>query len=150
MTESNPSSKPWNQKTIQYLERMGKLKLWAGLLAHQAIQHSQQELQKNREAESAAARRQLWNADESDEDMGSQQTILGDVTNPTPVVVSGTSSAFGPLLAALLGAAIPTAGLLGYLIPMFTPSPAALPNSQPAPKVQVHLGEIEDYCVVKS
>lgn len=146
MTESDQTSTMWNQKTVQFLERMGKLKLWAGLLAHQAIHHSQQELQKNRDAESAAVRRQLWNVDESNDDMGSQQTILGDVTNPTPVVVTGSSTAFGPLFAALLGAAIPTAGLLGYFFQTLDRGPASPPPpQQQVPQVQVHLGEIEDY-----
>jgi len=100
---------------------------------------------RNRQAESAWTRKALWNSDKSETDeMGNQQTILGDVTNPTPIVVTGSqSSALGPLLAALLGAAIPGAGLAGYLL-----------NQSPEPVVQaanldetveIGLGRIEDY-----
>lgn len=99
----------------------------------------------NRKAESAWTRKALWNSDESEtEEMGNQQTILGDVTNPTPIVVtSSQSSALGPLLAALLGAAIPGAGLAGYLLSQ-SPAPVVQP-SNPDETVEIGLGRIEDY-----
>lgn len=50
------------------------------------------------------------------------------------------SSALGPLLAALLGAAIPGAGLVGYLL-----SPDVVHPSNPDETVEIGLGRIEDY-----
>lgn len=47
------------------------------------------------------------------------QTILGDVTHPTPVIVAGQQSGFSPLLSLLLGAlgaSVPVAGVGGYLL----------------------------------
>jgi len=97
----------------------------------------------NRKAESAWTRKALWNSDESETDeMGNQQTILGDVTNPTPIVVTGNNSSLGPLLAALLGAAIPGAGLAGYLL---SQTPDVVQPSNPDETVEIGLGRIEDY-----
>ena len=130
---------------VKYLNGLGKLKLWSGVMAQQAIQDTHQEQMQNRKAESAWTRKALWDSDESETDeMGNQQTILGDVTNPTPIVVAGSqSSALGPLLSALLGAAIPGAGLAGYLLSQ-SPEPVVQP-SNPDETVQIGLGRIEDY-----
>lgn len=51
-------------------------------------------------------------------------------------------SSFGPLLAALLGAAIPGAGLVGYLL---SHSPGVSQSSNPDETVEIGLGRIEDY-----
>jgi len=143
-TESQTNS-PDRNRVVKYLDRMGRLKQWSGIMANQAIQDTHQEQMLNRKAESAWTRKALWDSDESETDeMGNQQTILGDVTNPTPIVVSGSqSSSLGPLLAALLGAAIPGAGLVGYLLSQ-SPAPIVQPaNSDET--VEIGLGRIEDY-----
>ena len=114
-TESNSSPV---QKVVNYLNRKGKLELWSGVLANQMIQDHQAEQKKNQAAESAFVRRQVWGEKQQEpkegEDVNSQ-TILGDVTNPTPIIINGQqSSGLGKVLAgAALGAAllgIPAAG----------------------------------------
>ena len=77
------------------------------------------------------------------EDMGT--TILGDVTHPAPVVISPEASgsrAFPMLAAALLGAAIPGAGLGVLALDMLTDKvPAA---SHEDNTLDIGLRKIED------
>lgn len=105
----------------QYLERLGKLKLWSGVLGNKSLQHHIDEQQKNNAAESAFTRRKLWGDDGATtggEDMGS--TILGDVTHPTPIIINGgqqpQGSGLKTLAALALGALLPGAGIGGYLL----------------------------------
>ena len=59
------------------------------------------------------------------------QTILGDVTHPTPVIVAGQQSGLSPLLSLLLGAmgaSVPVAGVGGYLLSQYLK-----PDVDPAP-----------------
>lgn len=105
------------QKVVNYLNRKGKLELWSGVLANQMIQDHQAEQKKNQAAESAFVRRQVWGEKQEPqegEDVNSQ-TILGDVTHPTPIIINGQqSSGLGKVLAgAAIGASllgIPAAG----------------------------------------
>ena len=81
------------------------------------------------------------------------QTILGDVTNPTPIVITGNQSGGSDILKGLafaaLGAAVPGAGLAGYLLSNANTAPATpAPIVQPADPQQdfsVGLGKLEDY-----
>ena len=93
-----------------------KLEALTGLLGVKALQAHQAETQKNMQAENQRIRKDLWGYQEpkEGEDVNSQ-TILGDVTHPTPIIINGQqSSGLGKVLAgAALGAAllgIPAAG----------------------------------------
>lgn len=93
-----------------------KLEALTGLLGVKALQAHQAESQKNMQAENQRIRKDLWGYKEPQEgeDVNSQ-TILGDVTHPTPIIINGQqSSGLGKVLAgAALGAAllgIPAAG----------------------------------------
>jgi hypothetical protein len=98
-----------------------KLETLTGLLGIKALQSHQAETEKNVQAENQRIRKDLWGYQEPQEgeDVNSQ-TILGDVTHPTPIIINGQqSSGLGKLLAgAALGATllgIPAAGIGGYL-----------------------------------
>jgi hypothetical protein len=105
-------------RVVTYWQKMGRLKLWSGVLGMQALQQTQQETQRNREAESRWARQKLWNetpdqAAASGEDMG--HTFLGDVLMPQPQPPQQSNLLAGVLLgASLLG--VPAAGVAGYLL----------------------------------
>ena len=80
--------------------------------------------EKNLNAEEAAVRRQLWGSKESpepEEDNMGDQIVLGDLTNPTPIIVNQpASNGLGKVLAGAALAAgmigIPGAGIAGYLL----------------------------------
>lgn len=82
------------------------------------------------------------------EDMG--HTILGDVTNPTPIVIHSTQPQSNGLGKVLAGAAIaaglmgiPTAGVIGYGVSQLMerkPVPATTEDTS----LDVGLGHIED------
>lgn len=100
-----------------------KLETLTGLLGIRSLQAHNRMSQLNQEAENRAVRQKVWGNDggaSEPEDMG--HTILGDVTNPTPIVINGqqSSGTLGKVLAgAALGAAligIPGAGVAGYLL----------------------------------
>ena len=115
-TESNSSPV---QKVVNYLNRKGKLELWSGVLANQMIQDHQTEQKKNQAAESAFVRRQVWGEKQHEPQEGedvNSQTILGDVTHPTPIIINGqhSSGALKTLAILAAGALIPGAGIAGY------------------------------------
>ena len=83
-----------------------------------ALQSHQAETEKNVQAENQRIRKDLWGYQEpkEGEDVNSQ-TILGDVTHPTPIIINGQqqSSGVAKTLAILAaGALIPGAGIAGY------------------------------------
>jgi hypothetical protein len=140
--ETTPSNLSPMQKVVNYLNRKGKLELWSGVIANQMIQDHQAEQKKNQAAEGAFVRRQIWGESpesQQAEDMANQ-TILGDVTHPTPIVINGQqSSGFGRVLAGLaIGALIPAAGIGGYLLNRQTPQPSV--ESTPVETETVNLG----------
>lgn len=120
-------------RIAKYWDRRGKLKLWSGVIANQSLQDHASRQAKNLAAEDAYVRRKAWEdcsgAAEVGEDMG--HTILGDVTNPTPIVINSTPqqqpSGVGKLLlgtalgAALLG--VPFAGIAGFALNHFLNKP---------------------------
>ena len=117
-----------------------------------SVQHHAEMSRRNQEAENRCVRQQLWGNDggaEGDDDMG--DTILGDVTHPTPIVVAGgrqSSSLLPTVLAFAAGALIPGAGVAGYLLkdalikPEVTPAPVQEFTDS---TVSIGLGKIEDY-----
>ena len=122
-----------------------KLESLTGLLGIRALQNHQEEQKKNQSAESAFVRRQLWGESaesQQAEDMHTQ-TILGDVTHPTPIVIQGqqSGSGLGKVLAGLaIGALIPAAGVGGYMInQLLTPKPES-PVVEPVENETVDLG----------
>ena len=82
-----------------------------------ALQAHQAETQKNIQAENHRIRKDLWGYQEPQEgeDVNSQ-TILGDVTHPTPIIINGQQSSGTLKTLAILaaGALIPGAGIAGY------------------------------------
>ena len=95
-----------------------KLETLTGLLGVKALQAHQAESQKNVQAENQRIRKDLWGYQEpkEGEDVNSQ-TILGDVTHPTPIIINGqqSSGALKTLAIIAAGALIPGAGIAGYL-----------------------------------
>lgn len=143
----------WRDATTKHFKQRGGLETLVNTVEAENWAAMHEEQQKNREAESAWVRKNLWGAKEAEgegEGDGMRQTIVGDVTNPTPIVVSapnngGISHAIMPLAlgAALMG--IPSAGVIGAALMSMQQS------SEPAPKVQMQdetvnigLGKIED------
>lgn len=111
--ESNAQSKPSWKERLQQIGRMkGLTEVWTGVIANQAMQHHQNEVQKNRDAESAYVRKNVWGDASSSPDTGgddmSHQTILGDVTQAPPtVVMAGGDSGLKTLATLAIG------GLMG-------------------------------------
>lgn len=105
---SSETGKPtWVDRATSYLDRRGRLELWAGTLGMQQLQRAANEQSKNQEAESAHARRVAWGSSEqaAGEDVG--DTILGDVTT-THVHHQSPPSQLGKLL---LGAGLLATGV---------------------------------------
>ena len=95
-----------------------KLETLTGLMGIKALQSHQAETEKNVQAENHRIRKDLWGYQEpkEGEDVNSQ-TILGDVTHPTPIIINGqqSSGALKTLAILAAGALIPGAGIGGYL-----------------------------------
>ena len=94
-----------------------KLETLTGLMGIKALQSHQAETEKNVQAENQRIRKDLWGYQEPQEgeDVNSQ-TILGDVTHPTPIIINGqqSSGALKTLAILAAGALIPGAGIAGY------------------------------------
>lgn len=150
-TSSETQPETLTQKAKRAVLNRWKLETLTGLLGIQSLQKQQQMSQKNQEAENKWARKNVWGDESTDEEDMSNQIILGDVTNPTPIVIAGNSGGGSDLLKGLaiaaLGAAIPGAGLAGYAL-------STLLSDKPTPTVtepsdqndfSVGLGKLEDY-----
>ena len=136
------------------MEKMGRIFQWARLGAVDDMHSNWEEQQKNREAESGYARR-FWgggsggesNGDEmADDDM--RQTILGDVTHPTPVVISPPQQQSNTLQTVLMAASLAgVAGMGGYMLANRDNTPPPQPNVAEFDdeSVNIGLGKIEDY-----
>ena len=128
---------------IQNLMRLTEAENWDAM-------HEEQ--QKNREAESAWTRKNLWGAEEvANESEDMRQTILGDVNHPAPIVVAPSNSGglAQTLLPVLLGASlmgVPAAGIAGAaLMSSFNQPAVTQPAEQTDETVSIGLGKIEDY-----
>lgn len=132
-----------------------KLETLTGLLGIRSLQSHQSETEKNVAAENRCIRKKLWGETDDQtatgEDMANQ-TILGDYTHPTPIIVAGQqSSSMLPALAAVaLGILIPGAGVAGYVASqMLKPAPAPIQINQPNTpttdeSLDIGLGRISD------
>lgn len=150
---SSTASTDWPAETVDHYEKMGRLHQLSRLLGIRKMERDDQEQHLNREAESKAARRQ-WIGDAADDDkdaddMGNQ-TILGDVTNPTPIVVAGNqggSDTLKTLAAMALGVLVGGGGLAAGAAAAYllnrpdTETPVVAPTEEP----NIGLGRIEDY-----
>lgn len=132
-----------NQSKIQSLMQLTEAENWEAMHAEQ---------QKNREAESAWTRKNLWGAEEAaNESEEMRQTILGDVNHPAPIVVAPSNSGglAQTLLPVLLGASlmgVPAAGIAGAaLMSSFNQPAVTQPAEQTDETVSIGLGKIEDY-----
>ncbi|MEO2019209.1 MAG: hypothetical protein ABGZ53_33150 [Fuerstiella sp.] len=148
--ESQSAQRSWRQTLQSIGRKRGMLELWTGVIGARAMEHHAEMSRRNQEAENRCVRQQLWGNDGGageDDDMGN--TILGDVTNPTPIVVNGQQSnnLLPTVLAVVAGALIPGAGVAGYLLNAALVKPdIALPAQQfTDSSVSLGLGKIEDY-----
>lgn len=125
-----------------------KLESLTGLLGFKSLKNHQRESEKNQSAENAYVRRVMWGdqiaktTPSAGDDMG-DRFILGDVTHPAPVIITGQQQGSGigkvlagaALAAGLIG--IPGAGLAGYFLSKLTDKPAA---TQPGTDDTVDIG----------
>lgn len=137
-----PQESPYD-KTIEYLEGKGKLKQWGRALGMNLLQRGSMEQQKMIEAENKGVCKAMgWDYPESEDEEMPMNTVLGDVTYPTPVVIQApqqthppAKSGLGTIAALLLGMGLPTAGFGGYALnnilnnaPTIEQPPAASPE----------------------
>lgn len=127
------------------------------MIANQALQHHQDEVQKNRDAESAYIRKNVWGDTSSNPDTGtddmSHQTILGDVTQAPPtVVMAGGDNGLKTLATLAIGGLMGLTGaggvgLLAYQMLNGGDSRDAVVPSQQLEdtNVKLGLGRIEDF-----
>jgi hypothetical protein len=158
---STTSSEQSHTQTFPEQARKAALARWkletvTGLLGLRSLQNHQHETEKNTRAENRAVRRKLWQDDGTEDPEGTDMgnTILGDVTHPTPVIVAGANGGSSGLLKAAVGMAIgallPTAGVGGFLASQLLQQqpPAAVQPQQPAQSTEsmdVGLGKLSDY-----
>lgn len=135
----------------KYWDKRGRLNLWAGAITNQSLQGHVQRQAKNQAAEDSYVRRKAWEEQPgmqtaTGEDMG--HTILGDVTNPTPIVIHSQpqqhGSGIGKVLAGAALAAgvigIPGAGIAGYFLNQIMSRPQPVVPSQPGTDATVDIG----------
>lgn len=154
MTDKTPG-KTRLQRATQYLDKKGRLDLFTGLIGARSLEATAQEQAKNQEAESKWARDKVWGSDNAqqpeNEAMG--DTILGDVTHPTPIVINGNNGggSLGKTLATLaagtlLGGTGVGGGIaLAYQLLKDDPEPAPVVEPNDDETVSIGLGKIEDY-----
>lgn len=113
----------------------------------QNLQAASMEQQKNREAESDWVRTHYWGAESTEdaEDMG--DTILGDVTHPTPIVMPQASSQWPLAIGLALASLFPTivAGAFAVYLMTKDDAPAIQQPGFDDSSVSIGLGKIEDY-----
>ena len=118
------------------------------MLGYKALATHQARTQRNLEAEDKAVRTKLWGNDgePAEADQMGGNTILGDVTHPTPVIVTGQqSSELAKTLAGIaIGALIPGAGVGGYLLSQIGQQTSST-VIEDGEKMDLGLGRIEDY-----
>lgn len=142
------STEETQSRIRKYWDKRGRLNLWAGAITNQSLQGHAKRQAKNQEAEDSFVRRQAWVGEQGAtavEDMG--HTILGDVTNPTPIVINSQPQSNGlgkvlvgaALAAGLMG--IPAAGLVGFGISKLMDKPASETDDN---TLDIGLGRVED------
>jgi len=101
----------------KHLKLRERLELWTGVIGNKMLAAGAERFRKNENARDSFARQQLYQSDEGStvaEDMG--DIYLGDVTTTTTGKSRSASGLRRALVAGLIGAAIPGAGIIGYLI----------------------------------
>lgn len=148
-------SENWKQQYATYLNNRGKIRNWIEMTEAENWAANHEEQQKNREAESAWTRKELWGNDGvsgGEEEM--RQTVLGDINNPAPIVVppapqptSGLAQIALPLALGLAAGGIPTAAIGGAALATYLNRPQSEQPSKPITDetVGIGLGKIEDY-----
>ena len=131
---------------MKHMDQVSRIMNWARLVTVEAMESEQADQARNRRAESAHVRKVAW-GDESgltDGEDDVKTTILGDVQQQPPIVVSSGSngSSLAPLvLAALMGTAIPTIAAGAYWLAKQEPADVSFSDET----VRIGLGRIEDY-----
>ena len=117
-------------RVVSFLDKKGKLELATGMVGLRGLLFGQKQQEKQQSAEDSFVRRKLWGEcpeTKEAEDVGGH-TILGDIVQQPPVIVTGQSSGLGTLIgAALVGASlvgIPGAGIASYLYAKSQAEPA--------------------------
>ena len=99
-------------------EKKQRLEVATGVEAVHALQAHNRRQQKNLEAEDAAVRKELW-GDDGGDDMGDQQTVLGDYVINQTGQQAPQKSLLPLLLAGLVGVGGPLAvgaGVAGHML----------------------------------
>lgn len=139
----------WKAPFVKFWEGRAKIQQLAELTAVQDMAAVAAENQRNREAESAYVRKNLWGDQSKAEadDMGT--TILGDVTHPTPIVINQQpqgSSAL-PIIAGMLASGLLGGGVAGTAAYMLLKQPAPVQQQQTFEDetLTIGLGRIENF-----
>jgi len=145
----------WTKDAKSHFKKMAGLTTLARQAAVESLMNHEAESQKNQQAEGAFVRRTLWGAkdeEQAEESDQMRQTIVGDVTNPTPVVIAPQqqSNTLGTIAAIV--AAMATGGILGsqYLgkQALELVQPQQQPQQQAAYEdstIRIGLGRLENY-----
>jgi len=146
--ESATSSNDFLQGVKQIGLKRGRMELLTGLLGYRNLQAHQQRQAKNLEAEEAAVRRKLWGSKEQPPTFDGAEavagdTVLGDVNHPAPVIVQKPASVLGPLVMAVLGAAVPGAGIAGYVASQYLAAPAPATQMEDE-SISIGIGRLEE------
>lgn len=141
------STPNWKTPFVEFETGRAKIQQLAELTAVQDLAATAAENQRNREAESAYVRKNLWGADvdsKSEEDMGNT-TILGNVTHnvaPLPMTQPKQSSSLLPIIAAAL---VLAGGGIGAAVAAYMMSPKIEAVEFNDETLRIGLGKIEDY-----
>ena len=157
MNTTPPSSrfyeKPMNQtikqKVTTYWDKMGRLNLLTGVMGAEKLKREADQHLKNREAEEAHVRKNVWGSEESEQstsDESMRDTVLGDIHHPTPIIMPQQSSAW-PIIAGLaLASLLPTAAIAGLAGYFFSRPDVNIESPEfDDESVSVGLGRIDDY-----
>lgn len=122
------------------MARFAKMELWTGAIANRSLEQHQQRANRNMAAEDAAVRKSAgWPEPAEGDEMG--DTIVGDV-NIQQQPSTGRGGGLAKLaLATVLGAAIPGAGIAGYLLQ----AADTVADADTDTNTDIGLGRIEDY-----
>lgn len=133
----------WTQDTVDYFKKMGSLNPLMGMLAIETTQDSQEELRKNREAESRWARKSLWGDSEEPKSGGDddvRQTAAGNIETHYHYEAPPEKKSSGLAKTALLSAGIAAAGASAGFGPAIV---AALTSDKVTERVETKTEVIE-------
>lgn len=148
-----------SEMAAKYFDRMGRINLWSGIAGMRHMEAEQDSHRKNREAEEQYVRKTAWGYDEPNNEADSSEadkmgnTILGDVQQTPPVIVTQAAPPAQPaahwLLPLVLGAMVPGGVGAGALATYLATRPQQ-PQTPTATEyvdesTSIGLGRIEDY-----